>query len=110
MLKASKLRKFKEELAEYIDVFNEVYEKRYKPSLNYINNFVKARETYSLEEILEAVRKAPEVFWTKDPSPALFLRTANKNGGCDYIGDILNAPEKEDYWEMVSKKEGIDIQ
>lgn len=96
------------DIEKYLETFNEVYETKYKSGVSFEKNFKFWRNEYSLEEILKAVKRSKNVFWAKQPTPELLLRTRNKNGECDYIGEILNTKSKEQV-EFEKELEGIEI-
>ena len=102
------IQKKEGELEQYLKTFNEVYGTKYKSVVALKKNFELWRKEYSIEEVLRAVKRSKNVFWAKQPTPELILRTRNKNGECDYIGEILNSKSKEEIaWEK--ELEGMEI-
>lgn len=97
-----------EEIQEYLEVFNTTYGTKYRNTSSFQKNFLFWRKIYSLEEILRAIKRSPNVFWASDPTPELILRTRNKSGECDYIGQILNTKSREQK-ELEREMEGITI-
>jgi hypothetical protein len=51
---------------------------------------------YDIDQICKAVKRAKLDRWFGDKAtPELLLRTRNKNGDCDYIGQLLNRPRPD---------------
>lgn len=84
-----------EELEGFIFYFNEVRGTKYKPVESLLKNFAHWRGVYSVEEMGQAVKNCHDGSWLdSDLSPTKLLRTKNKNGECDYIGELLNLKPK----------------
>lgn len=86
-------------ITEYITLWNELFNTKYKAIKPLEANYKYWRETYSQEEILQAIRnyKANQSkHWAKDATPELFLRTMTRSREkCDYIGELLNRYNKK---------------
>ena len=82
----------KEELtATFLERFNQIRGTKYKTSITWAENFSYWNKSYSLEEMIRAVKMAQYDPWMNEViSPELLFRTRNKNGSCDYIGKLLN--------------------
>ena len=71
--------------------YNTYFNKKFKNIDVWFKNFVFWRKTYSLEEIQDAILNAKKDSWWKDKlTLEKLFRTKNKNGECDYIGELLN--------------------
>jgi len=96
--KKSEIRNKKsEEAIEILEHYNATFSKTYKTSKVWFNNFATWREIYSVQEIKDAITTAKSKGWlwkNSDgtlitPTPELIFRTKNRNGVCDYIGQLL---------------------
>lgn len=77
---------FYEEAQKFLDAFNEIFQTKYKSTRSWAKNFSYWRGTYSLDEVIEAVRKAKNHPFYKDKlNPDMLLRTHE-----DRIGQFLN--------------------
>lgn len=87
----------KAEAFEWLEVYKEVRREPKRKSVeSFLKNFIIWRKTYSLEEMVEALQKIrPGSFHDQAMNPDYFFRTRNKNGECDYIGDLLS--QKTDF-------------
>jgi len=80
---------------EYLEHFNLVWDSAYKNFKPLIDNMTFWLKIYSLEDIKQAVSNSlSDPFFKDAHKPELYLRTRNKNGECDYIGQLLNSPVK----------------
>lgn len=71
--------------------YNTYFNKKFKNINVWFKNFEFWRKTYSLEEIQDAILNAKRDSWWKDKlTLEKLFRTKNKNGECDYIGELLN--------------------
>jgi len=76
---------------KYLETFNETHGKSYTSLKAITPNLTYWLETYTLDQILEAVRRTAHGWWADNPSPELLLRRKNRNGEpVDYIGQLLN--------------------
>jgi len=99
----------KKEANQFLEFYNETRKEKRKSIKTWYSNFIIWREVYSLEEMKRAISKANHsVFFDSAMNPDLFFRTKNKNGQCDYIGDLLNTKSKE-LLEYEKEIEGIKI-
>lgn len=72
--------------------YNKVFKKNFKSTSVWYKNYVYWRKTYSDKEIATAIIKASQHPWWKDKlTLEKLFRTRNKNGECDYIGELLNS-------------------
>ena len=70
----------------FLEAFNEEYGGAYRSTNSWLNNFIKHREVYSLDDLIEAVRKAKShPFWKDKLDPDKLLRTHE-----DRIGQLLS--------------------
>lgn len=93
-----KTNKKEKEIKEVLDHFNRTHNKNLKSFHAWQDNFEFWLETYTLEEIKTAITRLnhPD-WWAKDkPSLELLFRKANKNGKCDYIGQLLELEEESE--------------
>lgn len=88
---------FEKEAEIWLEHFRKVRKApRYRKTNMFIQNFVKWRETYTVDEMREAVSRAKLDPWmNKAITPTLIFRTRHKNGSCDYMGDLLNKKIKQ---------------
>lgn len=91
---------FSETTKGYVKVYNEIFGKnfKYKPSLD--KPLALWMQTYTSIEIKRALINAKENTsnWLHEmvqDGPEKLLRTKNKSGSCDYIGELLNAEVKK---------------
>lgn len=83
------------EAISFLETFNGIRKTNYKTTDQWIKNFIYWREHYTLEEIGKAVGMAKhDRFMDSAMTPTWLFRTRNKNGECDYIGDLLNIKTK----------------
>jgi len=92
-----------------LEQYNQTFGKSVKSARAIRANLSYWLEEYSLEQILEAIRKAPKHQFFKDKlTPQLLLRRKNQRGeDVDYISDLLNFDKKAvkkstPPWEMRS--------
>lgn len=80
-----------EEARSFLKSFNEIRGTRFNDTGSFLTNFIHWRKTYSLEEMVKAVVLAKhDAFFNKAITPVKLLRTKNKNGECDNVGELLN--------------------
>jgi len=80
---------------DFIKDFNAITGKRFRYDKANEGNLHYWLSVYSMEEIMIAVKLAHKAddWWKDKLTPVLLLRQRNKNGNCDYIGDLLNKYE-----------------
>lgn len=98
--KTINLKKDKKSYEEIITHFNETFGKNTKSHAAWKDNADYWLETYSLEEIKQAITNWKTAKgWLgglDDKTLTLLFRTKNKAGACDYIDDLLNqTPSKK---------------
>lgn len=95
----------KEELTTtFLERFNQIRGTKYKTSITWAENFSYWNKSYSLEEMIRAVKMAQYDPWMNEViSPELLFRTRNKNGSCDYIGKLLNLKVAETEEDILLK-------
>lgn len=90
----SKEVKREREYEQVLEHFNSLFDRSFKSYVAWQDNYNFWRNIYSLEEIKQAITNWKENgWWVKQGSEELTLlfRTKNKNGKCDYIGELLNS-------------------
>lgn len=79
----------------FLEAFNKLRGTNFRTTLSWSDNFAFWLKSYSLEEIIRAVKLARFDPWMDEViTPELLFRTRNKNGSCDYIGKLLNIKVK----------------
>lgn len=84
------------ELSDILSHFNQTFEKNFT-SKGFLDNFVLWRKEYSVDQIKQAITNWKNNGWfipEGQERPDILFRTKNKNGQCDYIGDLLNSKRK----------------
>jgi hypothetical protein len=75
---------------EWLDYYNHRCGSVYKSIKPLLSNFSYWKEIYSMDELKIIIHLAQDDEWFKNKmTPMLLLRTKNKNGDCDYIGELL---------------------
>lgn len=106
-----------QELDEVVGYWNGLMGTKFRSKLVNLNNYLKAKENYSLEEIKLAVKNIPLLaeedkfgtFW-KSMTPVLFFRQRNTSGEtADYIDRALNYKpiRKLNDFERMMKANGL---
>ena len=85
---------------EYINFWNFVFKRKYKPIEALLPNFNYWVKIYSLDEIKKAIEVAhADKFWADKMKPVILLRRKNPQGeAVDYIGGFIN---KERKWKKI---------
>jgi len=85
---------------EYINFWNFVFKRKYKPIEALLPNFNYWVKIYSLDEIKKAIEVAhTDKFWADKMKPVILLRRKNPQGeAVDYIGGFIN---KERKWKKI---------
>jgi len=79
------------ECEKWLEYFNKICKTSYRSIKPIVKNFNYWHEIYSIPEMEIVIQLAQVDDWYKDKlTPTLLLRTKNKNGECDYIGELLN--------------------
>ena len=79
------------ECEKWLKYFNKICKTSYRSIKPIVKNFNYWHEIYSIPEMEIVIQLAQVDDWYKDKlTPTLLLRTKNKNGECDYIGELLN--------------------
>ena len=79
------------ECEKWLKYYNGTKQSNYRTIKQIVKNFKYWREIYSQGEMEIAIELAKMDSFFKDKlTPTLLLRTRNKNGECDYIGDLLD--------------------
>ncbi len=80
---------------QFLDKWNQVFSSKYSSLSSVTGNLIHWLDSYSLEQIFEAVEKVKNhAFWKDKMTPTMFLRKKNPRGEpVDYIGDMLNKQE-----------------
>lgn len=88
---------------EILDTFNTVFLSRYRSTRLIEKNAALWLETYSIDEIKEAIVSAAKDDFCKDKiTPEILFRQKDKEGNpCDRIGDILRKAEKPVEFKMI---------
>lgn len=84
-------------ITEILSHFNQTFEKEFRTTASWEDNALFWLETYSLEEIKKAITNWKDNGWfikKGDENPTVLFRTRNKEGKCDYIGDLLNSKKR----------------
>ena len=81
-------------LNKILEHFNTTFSKNIKITNAWSDNAVLWLDTYSVQEVLDAITKWKVNGWWADPNITLLFRTKNKQGPCDYIGELLNSEKK----------------
>ena len=80
---------------EYLEHFNFIWGTSQTNTSLLIKPLAFWLKTYTLEQIKQAISNSfTDPFYKDAHTPVLYLRTRNKNGDCDYIGQLLNKPVK----------------
>jgi len=83
---------FEKDCIEAVEVFNKYRGTKHRSIKSIYSNFCKYRETYSNEEIIQAIKNIPKFnWWNQHADLEIVFRTKNKNGECDNIGKLLNS-------------------
>ena len=86
-----KNNKLIKECEKWLDDFNKICNTNFKTLNILVKNYTQWRKVYTYEEMSMAIQLAHVDEWFKNKlTPQLLLRTRNKNGECDYIGELLN--------------------
>lgn len=89
--KEEKVDKKIEEAEKILKGYNKYFSKSFKSVKVWYDNYLYWRGIYSYKEIAQAIINAKEDPWWRDKlTLEKLFRTRNKNGECDYIGDLLN--------------------
>ena len=81
----------KTQAQQFLTDFNRIRGTGYKSTASFLANFEFWLTVYSLDEMVKAVERAKDNDWFDDTlNPDLLFRRRNKNGECDYIGQLLN--------------------
>lgn len=88
---------------QYLDTFNQTYEKKYTAVRSILGNLKYWLEVYSIDEICKAVVKSKQdSYWAKILTPQIMLRRKNPRGeDVDYIAQFMNLPEPKTWAEKV---------
>lgn len=92
------------DVQKFLELFDEVRKTSYaqRSSASILKNYTHWRSIYSLEEMVQAVKNAKShAFWDEAITPTTLLRTRNKNGPCDNIGDLLNTKTKNSLKDLL---------
>lgn len=97
---------YEEEALKWLEHYREVRKEPKRKSItSFIKNFTYWRGVYSLEEMIEALDNAHKSpFHDSAMNPDFFFRTRNKNGECDYIGDLLSAKS-----DLEKELDGVEV-
>lgn len=88
---SSKDTKMQREAQILLSGYNKYFNKKFKNIQVWYKNYIYWRKTYSFEEIQDAILNAKNDNWWRDKlTLEKLFRTRNKNGECDYIGELLN--------------------
>lgn len=85
------------ELQTILEFFNTTFDRQYKSVKAWKENASYWLEDYSIEDIKQAIANWRKYgWWTERGSESLTLlfRRQNKNGTCDYIGELLSKGKK----------------
>ena len=81
---------------KFLAEFNRIRSTNYKSINSFLDNFSHWLSIYSLEEMIRATENARNDDWFDDAlNPDLLFRRRNKNGECDYLGQLLNLKPAE---------------
>jgi len=81
-------------LTRIAEHFNTTFSKNIKVTKAWSDNAVSWLDIYSVQEVLDAISKWKDNGWWADPNITLLFRTKNRQGPCDYIGELLNSEKK----------------
>ncbi len=90
--------------------WNELYQTKYKSSVAILDNLSYWRESYSLDDILHAVKNVQfDDYWKDKMTPVILLRRKNPRGErVDNIAQLLNIAEPELFYTPEEQK-AVDI-
>ena len=92
---AGKRDEFLEELTNVLVTWNKTYGQNLRSSRSILDNYAYWREVYSLDEILESIKKSGKT-WLAGKPIETFFRQKNPNGEkVDYISQALNFREEQ---------------
>ena len=84
-------KEYKKEVTDFLQIFNEELQSTYRYNRGLHQNYSYWRESYTAEEIQNAIKNYTEDFWAKNLSPLLMLKKENKQGQpMDIIGELLS--------------------
>ena len=87
-----------EKYKSLISKWNEIKGTKFKAGPNNLASFKFWFEIYSANEIVDAVRNHDNTFWNEKLDPTFLFRQKNKNGPCDYIGELLQHKPKPKFF------------
>jgi len=95
------------EIQEIVDFYNLVFNKKIKSLISFQKNFLFWRQTYTIEEIKQAIKNARmDKFWGDKLTLTILFRQKNPRGeAVDFIQDFLNAGTRFEQKQEVFKKE-----
>lgn len=81
----------KQQAEEFLVAFNKIRATHFESTKPFLKNFEYWLESYSVEKMILAVKRSYLYDWFDEVlTPTMLLRTSNKGGTCDYIGDLLS--------------------
>tara|TARA_R110000772_G_scaffold29357_1_gene73397 strand:- start:208 stop:855 length:648 start_codon:yes stop_codon:yes gene_type:complete len=87
-----------EKYKSLISKWNEIKGTKFKAGPNNLASFKFWFEIYSANEIVDAVKNHDNTFWNEKLDPTFLFRQKNKNGPCDYIGELLQHKPKTNFF------------
>jgi hypothetical protein len=81
-----------QEIQEIVNYYNQIFNKKTKSFISFEKNFLFWRQTYTVEEIKQAIKNAKQdKFWSDKLTLTILFRQKNPRGeAVDYIQDFLN--------------------
>lgn len=80
-----------------LKLYNQKNNTRYRTYKPLIKNLEYWLNIYTAIDMARAISRMPKLPFFKNLPPETIFRTRNKNGDCDYIGQMLNMKVKEDH-------------
>ena len=87
-----------EKYKSLISKWNDIKGTKFKAGPNNLASFKFWFEIYSANEIVDAVKNHDNTFWNEKLDPTFLFRQKNKNGPCDYIGELLQHKPKPKFF------------